>query len=107
MQAAIEAKVEVLEAETLRDAEQVTIRVSSSRATPIVRIRSILREKLPEWAPVVVNSSEWLLTLRPSEAGRLRQQVLNQTLEVIGKKVDGLGIAEATAQFVGLCLSET
>jgi preprotein translocase subunit SecD len=73
--AALDANVEVLEAKKLADAEQVAIRVSTGASARIAKIRAILSGQLVPWALATVNASEYRLTLSPTEAARLRQEV--------------------------------
>jgi preprotein translocase subunit SecD len=99
--AALDVAVEVVEAKQISDAEQAAIRVSFGESTPIAKIRAFLSEQPARWVLSPASASEYRLTLNPAEAARLRQDVMNQTLHVIEKKINDLGLTEATAQLVG------
>lgn len=50
------------------------------------------------WVLAPVNTTDYKLTMRPSEALRLQQDTMAQSKTTIGKKIDALGLAEATVQ---------
>jgi preprotein translocase subunit SecD len=83
--------ITVEEATSLSDANRVAIHITGASGV----------ERVPGWAMKQVGPSEYRLTLEPEEVVRLRQEVLNQTLRVIEKKTNDLGLTEATHQIVG------
>ena len=95
--AGLDGTVAVEEATRLREADRVAIRVSGVTRDH----QGIIAERFPEWTAKQSSSSEYRLALKPAEALRLRREVLNQTLRVIEKKVNELGLTEATQQIVG------
>ena len=60
-----------------------------------------LNQHLPGWAEKQIGPTEYLLSMEPAEMVRLRQEVVSQTLRVIEKKTNELGLTEATEQIVG------
>jgi preprotein translocase subunit SecD len=50
------------------------------------------------WALTSVSASDYRLTLRPEAAIELRRATLDGTIETIEKKINGLGVAEASVQ---------
>jgi preprotein translocase subunit SecD len=83
--------VTVEEAISVSDANRVAIHITGASGV----------ERVPGWKMKQVGPSEYRLTLEPEEVVRLRQEVLNQTLRVIEKKTNDLGLTEATHQIVG------
>ena len=51
-----------------------------------------------EWLLTAENSTDYKLSLRPEAAVKLRQDTLAQSMSTIEKKVNGLGVAEASVQ---------
>ena len=98
--AGIEPNVSVSEARNFSEASQSAIRIKVSAAN-VARIRALVAESLPRWTAASSSPSEIRLTLNPAEVARLRQDVLQQTQRVIDRKINGLGISEATTQLVG------
>ena len=60
-----------------------------------------LNQRVPGWAEKKIGPSEYRLSMEPAEVVRLRQEVVSQTLRVIEKKTNELGLTEATEQIVG------
>ena len=98
--AGIEGALDVLEAKTLAEADRVSIRVTASPAD-FTKLRGLVPEQFPAWNTTEASVSEYRLSLKPAEAVRLRREVMSQTLRVIERKVNALGLSEATEQIVG------
>lgn len=71
--------------------EEATIRVTGASQS----------RRVPGWAEKQIGPSEYRLSMAPAEVVRLRQEVVSQTLRVIEKKTNELGLTEATEQIVG------
>ena len=50
------------------------------------------------WILTPVNQTDYRLTMKPSEALKLRQDALVQSINTIEKKINGLGLAESSVQ---------
>jgi len=98
--AGIGGTVAPVEATTVANAAEASVRISGVSTGDFPALRALLKDQFPAWAPTE-NASEWRLTLRASEANQLRQAVIDQTRHVIVNKINGLGITEATEQPVG------
>jgi preprotein translocase subunit SecD len=95
-----DGSIDVLEARNLAEAGRVAIRVAGAPGL-FSKIREVVAGRFPAWALAEVNASECRMSMKPGEAVRLRREVLSQTLRVIERKVNGLGVSEATEQIVG------
>lgn len=91
-------QVDINEAKTLADADKVEITVKGVPVNNAGQFRSIVSERFGRWILTALNSSDYKLTMKPSEALRMRQDVLVQTKNTIEKKINGLGIAENSVQ---------
>ena len=59
------------------------------------------------WNLTSVNSTDYRLTMKTSEALKLRQDTLTQSMNTIEKKINALGLAETSVQQRGGTNSET
>ncbi len=86
------------DAKTMEEATNVAISIKGVPATQAGTLRGILSEQFAQWLPTAVNATDYRLTMRPSEALKMWQSVLTQTKNTLDRKVNALGLAEATVQ---------
>jgi preprotein translocase subunit SecD len=86
------------EAKTLQDATKAAIVLKGIPATQSGTLRGILSEQFGQWLPTPVNATDYRLTMRPSDALRMWQSVLAQTKNTLDRKINALGLSEATVQ---------
>lgn len=91
-------EVDVQEAKTLSDANKVAAVVKGVPATQAGQFRQIATQQFANWELTPLNSTDYRLTLRPTEAIAMRQQTLAQTKNTIEKKINGLGLSESSVQ---------
>ena len=90
--------IEVAEAKSLQDATKVAILVKGVPSTQAGTFRGLVSEQFGQWLLTPQNATDYRLTMKPSEALKLWQQVLAQTKNTIDKKINALGLSEATVQ---------
>jgi preprotein translocase subunit SecD len=90
--------IEVVEAKSLQDATKVAIVVKGVPSTQAGTFRGLVGEQFGQWLLTPQNATDYRLTMKPSEALKLWQQVLAQTKNTIEKKINALGLSEATVQ---------
>jgi preprotein translocase subunit SecD len=90
--------IEVAEAKSIDDANKVAILVKGVPPTQAGTFRSTVNDQFSEWLFTPLNATDYRLTMRPSNALTLWQQVLAQTKNTIEKKINALGLSEATVQ---------
>jgi preprotein translocase subunit SecD len=90
--------IDVEDAKSLPDAMNVAIAVKGVPSTQAGTIRSIFSEQFPEWLVKTENSTDYRLTMKPSDALALWQQTLAQSKNTIDRKINALGLSEATVQ---------
>ena len=90
--------VTVDEAKSLQDATKAAIVIRGVPATQAGTLRSILSEQFTQWLPTALNATDYRLTMRPSDALRTWQSVLAQTKNTLDRKINALGLSEATVQ---------
>jgi preprotein translocase subunit SecD len=92
------ADVEVDEAKTLKDATKAAIVVKGVPTTQAGTLRGIVNDQFPSWLLSPTNATDYRLTMRPTDSLKFWQGVLAQTKNTIEKKINSLGLSEATVQ---------
>jgi preprotein translocase subunit SecD len=90
--------IDVSEAHSLQDATHVAIDVKGVPATQAGALRSVISEQFGTWLLTPVNGTDYRLTMRPSDALKMWQDVLTQTKNTMDKKINALGLSEASVQ---------
>lgn len=84
---------------SIEEASSIQINVRGVPAVKAGNFRNIVADQFAgEWVMTPVNSTDYKLTMKASEALRLDQDTMAQSQTTIGKKIDALGLAEATVQ---------
>jgi preprotein translocase subunit SecD len=92
------SSVDVEEAKSLRDAVNAAIVIHGVPGTQAGTLRGILNDQFARWKVTPVSATDYRLTMKPTEALQLWQSVLAQTRNTIDKKINALGLSEATVQ---------
>jgi preprotein translocase subunit SecD len=92
------ADVDVAEAHSLQDATHVAIQVKGVPTTQAGAFRGVVNEQFSNWLLTPVNGTDYRLTMRPSDALKMWQNVLSQTKNTMDKKINALGLSEASVQ---------
>jgi preprotein translocase subunit SecD len=90
--------IEVAEAHTLQDATHVAILVRGIPPVQDGTARSVMSNSLSQWLINSDRGSDFRLTIRPTDALQMWQNVLAQTKNTIEKKINALGLSEASVQ---------
>src|SRR5258708_4890521 len=85
----------------LEDAEKIQIDVKGVPLGKGSAFRSAVAERFPEWNLVAVNSTDYRLNLKTTEALKLKHDTMTQTMGTIERKINGLGLAESSVQPTG------
>jgi preprotein translocase subunit SecD len=93
------AAMEVVEPKSLEEAENVEILIKGVPATKGGEFRPTVNDTIGRtWDLTAVNSTDYRLKMNRSEALRLRKDTVLQTVNTVSRKIDNLGLAEATVQ---------
>ncbi len=90
--------VDVDEAKDLNTAVKAAILIKGVPATQAGTLRGVVNDKFAQWLMTPVNATDYRLTMRPSESLAMWQRVLAQTKNTLDKKINALGLSEATVQ---------
>jgi preprotein translocase subunit SecD len=85
--------------QAIQQAEQIQINVAGIPSPKAGDFRKLVNETFGDvWILTPVNPTDYRLTIKPSEALRLKADTLTQSTNTIEKKINGLGLSEATVQ---------
>ena len=90
--------VTVDEAKSLTDATKAAIAVKGVPPTQAGTFRSLINDQFQQWLLTPTNGTDYRLTMKPSDALAFWQNVLAQTKNTLDKKINALGLSEATVQ---------
>ena len=86
---------------TLDDANKIEIDAKGIPSDKSAAFRNVVNEQFGDWVATAINSTDYKLTLKPSEALKLRQDTMTQTMATIERKINALGLAESSVQPTG------
>lgn len=86
------------EAKSLQDAVKAAIVVKGVPSTQAGTFRSLIGDQFSQWLLKPQGPADYRLTIKPSDALKMWQQVLAQSKNTIDKKINALGLSEATVQ---------
>ena len=84
---------------TIKAADTIQIDVKGIPSTRAGDFRALVNDNFGGvWNLTVVNPTDYRLTIKTSEAIKLRQDTLTQSMNTIEKKINALGLAESSVQ---------
>lgn len=85
--------------QSIQQADSIQINIKGVPATKAGDFRSLISDQFSDmWILTAVNSTDYRMTMKPSEAIKLRQDTVTQSMNTIEKKINGLGLTESTVQ---------
>jgi preprotein translocase subunit SecD len=86
---------------TLEDADKIEIDVKGIPSDKSSAFRGVVNDQFGDWVATALNSSDYKLTMKPTEALKLKQDTMTQTMATIERKINALGLAESSVQPTG------
>jgi preprotein translocase subunit SecD len=86
---------------TLEDADKIEIDIKGVPADKTGAFRGIVNDQFGDWVPTALNSTDYKLTMKPTESLKLKQDTMTQTMATIERKINALGLAESSVQPTG------
>ncbi len=85
--------------QSIQEADKIEIDVKGVQSTKAGDFRRVMNDNFGAiWILTPVNSTDYRLTMKPSEALRLRKDTVTQSQNTIEKKINGLGLTESSVQ---------
>jgi preprotein translocase subunit SecD len=93
---------------TIQSADTIQIDVKGVPSTSAGDFRALVNDNFSGiWNLTPVNQTDYRLTMKTSEAIKLRQDTLTQSMNTIEKKINALGLAESSVQQRGGSTTES
>jgi preprotein translocase subunit SecD len=87
--------------QTVQDADKVEISIKGVPATQSSAFRTLIGERYATYLSTAVNSTDYVLRLKPSDLIELKADTVKRAIDTIGNRIDQLGLAEKSVQQYG------
>ncbi len=105
-QAIAYASIDHTEPASLQEADKVEIQIKGVPVEKTQAFRALANEQMASWVLTPVNSTDYRLTMKPTEAQLLKKDTVERSMHTIENRINGLGLAEASVQQRGGADSE-
>jgi preprotein translocase subunit SecD len=93
------ASIDRNDPQSIQDSDKIQINVHGVLGTKAGDFRRVINETFGAvWILTPVNATDYKLTMKPSEALKLRKDTVTQSQNTIEKKINGLGLTESSVQ---------
>ncbi len=92
------ASIDRNDPQTIDTADQIQISIHGIPVDKTGEFRTIITEQYPTWNLTPVNSTDYRLNLKASEALVLRNDTLDRSMRTIEGRINGLGLTEPVVQ---------
>jgi preprotein translocase subunit SecD len=89
------------EVKSLEDADKIQIDVKGVPLTKGSNFRGMVNDQFGDWVLTAVNSTDYRLNMKTTEALKLKQDTMSQTMGTIERKINALGLTESSVQPTG------
>src|ERR1700689_1366852 len=86
---------------SIEQADKIEIDVKGVPTDKTSQFRTIVNDQFGAWVATALNSTDYKLTMKPSESLKMKQDTLTQTMSTIERKINALGLAESSVQPTG------
>jgi preprotein translocase subunit SecD len=86
---------------SIEDSHKIEIDVKGIPSGKSSQFRSIVNDQFPQWVATALNSTDYKLTMKASDANKLDADTISQTTATIERKINALGLAESSVQPTG------
>ncbi|MBA3972709.1 MAG: protein translocase subunit SecD [Candidatus Solibacter sp.] len=83
---------------TLADADKIEIHVKGIPVDKTAAFRAMVSEQFASWNLTPVNSTDYTMTMKQTDAIALKRDTLERSIGTIENRINGLGLAEASVQ---------
>lgn len=84
--------------QSLEEADSIEVRIHGVPLDSTAAFRSLVADHFPQWILTPVSSTDYRMTMRPSEALALRRDTVERAIRTIENRINGLGLTESTVQ---------
>lgn len=87
--------------QTVAGADQVEVSIKGIPAAMSSAFRNIVNEHYGTYTLTAVNSTDYVMKMKPSDLIELKRDTVQRTMDTIGNRIDQLGLAEKSVQGYG------
>jgi preprotein translocase subunit SecD len=95
------ASIDRNEPASIDQAATIEITVKGVDSTKAGNFRSIVTENFQQWNLTSINSTDYRMNIKPTEAILLSRDTVARTMSTIENRINGLGLAESSVQQAG------
>ncbi|MBI4891622.1 MAG: protein translocase subunit SecD [Acidobacteria bacterium] len=92
---------------TLAEADKIEVHVKGIPSDKTSAFRTVASDVAAHWVLTPVNSTDYRLTVKPTEALQLKEDTVSRAMTTIESRINGLGLAESRVQRRGGAGSES
>jgi preprotein translocase subunit SecD len=85
----------------IKDAEKVEVTIKGIPTSETSAFRTLVSERYSTYVPTAINSSDYVMRMKPSELVALKEDTVKRAIDTIGNRIDQLGLAEKSVQQYG------
>jgi preprotein translocase subunit SecD len=82
--------------QSIDEADAIQINIKGVPLDKVTAVRQIVTDRLPEWVFASVNTTDFKLTMKTTEALRLRKEVVDRAVQTLDRRVNAMGLSEST-----------
>jgi preprotein translocase subunit SecD len=97
-QGIVHGELDATEPKTLADADKIEIHVKGIAVDKTAAFRAMVSEQFTSWNLTPMNSTDYRMTMKQTEALSLKRDTLERSMGTIENRINGLGLAEASVQ---------
>ncbi|QOY88064.1 protein translocase subunit SecD [Paludibaculum fermentans] len=86
------------EPKTIAEADKIQIDIKGIPSDKTAAFRTLISESMPSWVLTPVNSTDYRVNMKPTEALALTKDTLARSRTTIESRINGLGLAESSVQ---------
>jgi preprotein translocase subunit SecD len=91
-------QIDNTEPKSIETAEQVQVNIKGIPPEKAGTFRSIATERFANWTLNTVSSTDYTMTMKPTDAIELRRNTVQRSVNTIETRINGLGLAESAVQ---------
>ncbi|MBI5083252.1 MAG: protein translocase subunit SecD, partial [Acidobacteria bacterium] len=95
------ASMENTEPKTIAEAEKIEVFVKGVPSEKTGAFRTAVADVMASWTLTPLNSTDYRLTMKPTEALTLKKDTVTRSMTTIESRINGLGLAESSVQLRG------
>src|ERR1019366_4851159 len=93
--------IDVRDAHTVADADNVVVTVKGIQATQSGDFRNLIGASYSTYVLTTLNSTDYSMKMKPSDLVELKRETVARTIDTINNRINSMGVAESSVQQYG------